>query len=163
MNGGGIEILAGAPNADPGGLNSAGYVTVFTLDADCDGDGFSPLMDCDGDGVSPLIDCDDMNGGTQGEPGPAQSLVFADKTTLQWTAPADPGLSPGTLVYDVVRSDDPSDFMTAPTCVESDDASDTSATDTDTPASGTVFAYLVRAETRCGGAGGPGRSVAQCP
>jgi hypothetical protein len=152
LNGGGIEILAGAPNGDPGGLNSAGYVTVFTLDADCDGDGYSPLADCD-----------DTNGGTQGEPGAAQSLLFSDKTTLQWTAPADPGLSPGTLVYDVVRSNDPSDFMTAPTCVESDDGADTTATDSDSPGPGVLYAYLVRVETLCGAAADPGRAVAQCP
>jgi len=62
-------------------LSSSGYVTVFTLDADCDG-------------YSPLADCDDTNGGTLGTPGAAQSLQFTDKTTLQWSAPADPGLSP---------------------------------------------------------------------
>jgi hypothetical protein len=152
LNGGGIEILVGAPNADPGGINSAGYVTVFTLDADCDGDG-----------VSPLADCDDTNGTTTGEPGPAESLVFTDNTTMQWSPPADPGLSPGTLVYDVVRSGDASDFVSAVTCVEWDDASDVTAIDGDTPASGTVYFYLVRAESRCGGGAGGGRTVAQCP
>ncbi len=147
-----MEILAGAPNADPGGLNSAGYVAVFSLDADCDGDGFAPLADCD-----------DSNGGTTGAPGAAQSLLLTDKTTLSWTQPADPGLSPGTLVYDVVRSGDASDFTTAMTCVESDDGADTTATDNSMPAMGAMHAYLIRTKTLCGAADDPGRTIAQCP
>jgi hypothetical protein len=90
-------------------------------------------------------------------------LVFIDETTMQWTAPADSGLSPETLVYDVVRSNDPSDFVSAAVCVEYDDGSDVTASDTDTPAAGALFAYLVRAETRCGAGTVPGRSVGQCP
>jgi hypothetical protein len=150
--GGGIEILAGAPNADPAGISTAGYVAVFTLDADCDGDGFSPLADCD-----------DTNSGTQGEPSAATSLLFTDKLTMTWTAASDPGLSPGTLVYDVVRSDNPADFMTTATCVETDDGGDTTANDSDTPPPGGLFAYLIRVESQCGAAANPGRSVAQCP
>ena len=83
--------------------------------------------------------------------------------TMTWSAAADPGLSPGTLVYDVVRSDDPSDFMTATTCVETNDGGDTTATDPGAPGPGGLYAYLVRVETLCGAAPDPGRSIAQCP
>jgi hypothetical protein len=76
---------------------------------------------------------------------------------------ADPGLSPGTLVYDVIRSDDPSDFMTATTCVETNDGADTTAGDTGTPGPGGLYAYLVRVETTCGETVELDRPAASCP
>ena len=54
-----------------------------------------------------------------------------------------------TVRYDTIRSDDPSDFVTGVTCVESDDTLDTLSTDTATPTSGAVFHYIVRPENDC--------------
>jgi hypothetical protein len=67
-------------------------------------------------------------------------------TTLTWTAPLDPG---GAAVwYDVLRSDAPAAFATAGVCVESDDGTDTSATDSQAPGGAGLY-FLVRGENAC--------------
>jgi hypothetical protein len=58
--------------------------------------------------------------------------------------------------YDTLRSAAPDDFEAGATCVESDDASDTSASDAGLPAIGGIFFYLIRAENSCPGALGTG-------
>ena len=124
-----------------------------TVDATCDG-------------------FDDDCSGTADEdsavPGAATGLGFtADPAgaTMAWTAPASSGAA---LVYDVVRSPTPSNFITAAVCVETNDGSDTVAVDPSLPSPGGLFAYLVRVEG-CGGqnagqrSNGQPRVVAVCP
>ena len=53
------------------------------------------------------------------------------------------------MVYDVIRSPNPADFMTA-ACVETDIGPDTTAEDSESPVPGAVFFYRVRAQTLCG-------------
>ena len=61
----------------------------------------------------------------------------------------DPG-GTGTLFYDVIRSDDPSDFgLISAVCIESDDTLDAPATDGAALAPGGLSSYLVRAENVC--------------
>jgi hypothetical protein len=86
-----------------------------------------------------------------------------------WSPPADPGGTVAGLSYDVIRSSDASDFVTAAVCVESNESGNTVATLPATPASGEVLYYLVRAENACdiGPAGfdsdGAERAARQCP
>jgi putative metal-binding protein len=128
---------------------------IGTTNLDCDSDSWpfpAPVDDGDGDGFSPCEgDCNDAHAGVWATPGETQSIALShDKstgvTTLSWLAPASPGGT--TVVYDTLRSSDPSDFTVA-TCVEQNDSSNTIATDATTPASRAVFYYLVRAENAC--------------
>jgi uncharacterized repeat protein (TIGR01451 family) len=90
--------------------------------------------------------------------GPAQNLQIApppvapwaagEAITLTWQPPSELGQGCSNVVYDILRSLVPWDFVGAE-CVAADlDA--TSATDTATPAPGQTFFYLVRAENSCG-------------
>jgi hypothetical protein len=72
-----------------------------------------------------------------------------DTERITWTAPLGAN---GTEMYDVLRSGDPSDFLSA-LCLETDDGSDRSAVDPDVPALGGIYHYLVRAQNGCGGPG----------
>jgi hypothetical protein len=53
------------------------------------------------------------------------------------------------LLYDTIRSDDPSDFVGAAVCIESNGV-DLATTDFDPLAAGVAVYYLVRAENGCG-------------
>ncbi len=62
----------------------------------------------------------------------------------------------GSMRYDVVRSSRPDDFETTgipvrATCLETDDASDTSAIDDERAPVGAAYYYIVRAENGCEG------------
>ena len=57
------------------------------------------------------------------------------------------------VAYDLLRSPDGFDFFTAAVCLEADQTN-RSAEDSDTPASGVVFHYLVRVENDCPGSSG---------
>ena len=59
-----------------------------------------------------------------------------------------------TLVYDLLRSADPSNFQTSVDCVESDEEDTTASLGE--PAPDTVDHYLVRAENACPGVGSLG-------
>ena len=95
-------------------------------------------------------------------------FIVADTNIITW----DPPLAPGgnALVYDVIRSSDPTDFVTNADCIETDDGADTQAIDPESPPSGGYF-YLVRAQNSCpvgeGPVGntsaGPPRIAASCP
>ena len=132
------EILVATPYTDgPAGADT-GSVTIFALESDCDGDGDGPWHDC-GDEDPDLWSV------------PSQVLhvaIAADKETITWDPPAEPGNASGTVLYDTVRSSDPTDFDTG-TCVETDDT-DLTAGDPAAPPPGTGLYYLVRAQNDCG-------------
>jgi len=120
--------------------------------------------DVDGDGVDNLGDCDPVDGSLWVAPAPAAGLTL-DKTPLtelSWSAPDGAGM--GTVLYDLLRGGAPDDFASADCLVS--DTSQTTATDTDSPA--TIFYYLIRTENECGdelGAASDGtpRAGAGCP
>lgn len=159
VTGGGYpEIVVGSPFADTMAGTSAGVLTIFSLEADCDGDG-----------ITPLLDCDDTDPGQQGLPGAAEDVLFSDDTTMSWSPPAGAGGDPNALAYDVIRSQAAGDFMTAAVCTETDDGGDTMATVSDVPAVDSVHYFLVRTQNRCGNATAGvtseaiERSVRPCP
>ena len=108
--------------------------------------------DADGDGVSVCEDCDDTNAGVQTTPGEVGGFAVsgADLAVLGWSAAG------GGVHYDVLRSSNAADFVAGAVCVESDDATDTTALDAALPPPGTVFFYLVREENACPDALGTG-------
>jgi len=113
------------------------------------------IVDTDGDGRFSDVDCNDGNSGIWGTPGEVVGLAFqGDGVTLGWSAPADPGGLPSALLYDTLRSGSPSDFNSA-LCVESNDGGNATAQDPAVPATGALFAYLVRAENACPNGQGP--------
>jgi hypothetical protein len=123
-------------------------------DADADGCVDLPDTDADGDGFGRgACDCDDAVPQVWGRPGEVRDVRFAGPATLVWNAPTNAG-GPQPR-YDTVRSPSASDFVTSAICLESDDASDRQAPDSENPPSGTVFFYLVRAENSCAAGVGP--------
>jgi hypothetical protein len=123
--------------------------------------------DADGDGINECHDCSDRDRTAWVIPGEVQSLAFMTSTSLSWEAPASPG---GTApLYDTIRSGQAADFSTAAVCLETDDGSDTTATDASAPPSGTAFYYLVRCGNACGEgtagtwSSGVERNVLACP
>ncbi len=125
-------------------------------DHDGIGDACDPCTDTDGDGFGApgypantcATDCDDTNASVWGMPGEVTgTAVSADKTTINWNAPASLG---GTQVrYDTIRSQDANDFVTNAVCIESDDGTDTMATDVAVPPSNEIWFYLVVSENAC--------------
>lgn len=75
-------------------------------------------------------------------------------TELSW-APLPARTDGMGLSYDVLRSDDPSDFDLAAECLESGDGSDTRATDPDVPVPSLASYYLVRGAYACPDGAGP--------
>jgi len=128
---------------------------------DGDRDGF-----CTGE---PTFDCDDTRAEVWATPGEVRDLGFVDSSSVIWSEPLDAGGT--TPVYDTLRSSDPANHVTGAFCVESDEGSDREASDTDEPAPGVVWHYLVRAQNDCPeGAGdlghdsnGAERSGRTCP
>jgi len=123
---------------------------------DTDGDDSCDLTDDDddGDGFDDADDCAPLDPQNWDLPGETTDLMLTHSggadgtTTLTWTTPATPG---GTMViYSTLASSAPDDFVNAIDCVESGDGSDTTAVDTQSPQSGAVRYYLVRAENGCG-------------
>jgi hypothetical protein len=134
---------------------AATSVTLTVVQGSCpdaDNDGRAVCCGaCTLDAGDACGDCNDASASVWAIPGEATGIVFSsNKQTLTWSAPALPGGTAGSAVYDTIRSSSPSDFVTAATCVESNDGANTSATDTAVPAAGSRFAYLVRAQNTCG-------------
>lgn len=110
-------------------------------------------VDRDGDGAGDACDCAPLDDGVWEVPGEVPGLQVehhggpGGTTTLTWGPPPSPGAT--SLAYDTLRSDT-SDTFAAPEgqCVESDDGSDRTATDTFDPSP--IFFYVVRAENGCG-------------
>jgi len=90
---------------------------------------------------------------------------------LSWISPASPGSS--SVNYEGLRSANPADFVFANICLSDADPSDLTNLDTQTPAVGTLYQYLIRATNDCPGADGIGtvgtdsdnslRSSSMCP
>jgi subtilisin family serine protease len=107
----------------------------------CDG---LAAVDGDGDGVANGADCVPGDPTAWTVPAPVSDLRVAKTTGFTWSAPA----SSGGAVYDLLRSNAPSDFWNA-SCVVSGIAQTTAAADV-TPAPGAAFYYLVRVRSACG-------------
>jgi hypothetical protein len=129
--------------------------------------------DADGDGHGGLCDCAPANASTWGQVDEVQNLLLTPGAggvvSLSWSPPAGSYGAAGSVAYDVIRSASPTDFVGPGVCIETNDASDTSASDSTTPPVGQVFYYVVRPENACGpgvawrdstGAARPARS---CP
>jgi hypothetical protein len=142
---------------------------VPELLGDADLDGVVTCMDCDdlnpdcrtdcSDNDEDLhcapFDCDDGSSFAWGPPGEAGSLVLsADRQGLDWQPPTDAGGDPTRLRYDILRSDNPADFLGSIVCVETGGGPDTSAIDLAAPGPGGTFYYLVRATNDCAGMAG---------
>jgi N-acetylneuraminic acid mutarotase len=95
-------------------------------------------------------DCNDADAAAWGTPSEVPDLGWMGPATLAWTPPSSPGGA--AVLYDLLRSTDPSDFGAGATCVESDHPF-MSATESTEPLVGGVFFYLVRPETACPGIG----------
>jgi hypothetical protein len=107
--------------------------------------------DSDSDGTGTPCDCHDLDPGVWATPGEVLELRLSHDplsatTSLVWSPPSEPGGT--TVAYDTLQSAVANDFVSAPVCVESNDASDTSSTDL-AVGPGVAF-YLVRAENTCG-------------
>jgi hypothetical protein len=119
---------------------------LLCLGPDLDGDGW-----CVSHGVT--LDCDDGNPGLWSTPGEVRELRFSDRDTLVWVEPLEPGaVAPR---YDTLVAPQPSAFLEQGTCVEWDDASDTTAAAGGDPDAGGLLYYLVRAENDCPSGRGP--------
>jgi N-acetylneuraminic acid mutarotase len=112
--------------------------------------------DQDGDGHGCVIDCDDGDPGVFASPGEVRGLRFTeDKTTFEWIAV----VAGEATVYDIVRglqSELPVGSGPSEICLASDHVPGGGAagmipwTDSETPAPGAAFWYLVRATNACG-------------
>jgi len=144
------SIYPGAPQICGDRLNNdcsdpAWPTLVGTNEGDDDGDG---LSECAGD-------CDDTNGAAWGTPAEVAGLEVqgADPALLSWGAVTGGGVL---VRYDTLRSGVAGDFLSGATCIESDDGSDTTASDAVPPAAGRIFFYLIRAENACPSPAGMG-------
>ncbi len=107
---------------------------------DDDGDAHA-ASGCGGD------DCDDTQSSVWATPDEVPDLDVTDATTLAWLPPAN--LGGAGVLYDLISSGDPADFVSSAVCVETDDGSDTTAVDLAIPGEGTALYYLVRPENSC--------------
>lgn len=132
------------------------------IDSDADERGDACELDWDGDGINDAIDCA-IADPRAGSPLPVEGLAFAapSKSDIIW--------SPQRVAdaFDISRGRLPRTTSTDyGACQTHRDAnpSDTLFVDTDSPASGSGFFYLVRArDAGCGGAGSWGQTSAGLP
>jgi hypothetical protein len=112
---------------------------------DRDGDGFGDLGDvtC----LSLVPDCNDHDATIWGTPGEIRNVRFVTKVAQVWDPPLEPGALTGALVYDTLRADAPSNFLSA-ACAETSDGPNTTAGDP-LPSAGQRFFYLGRAKNAC--------------
>jgi len=171
------SINDGATAQDlPGTVENSGLIVdCGSLTAAVLGNPATPAPDGDGDGHCDPMDCAAADGSLWALPDEARLLRLSHGielpglTRLDWAAPQFPGAT--SLLYDVVSSGDPSDFLLGPlaTCVESDDGTDLTASEGIDPGPGEVSSYLVYATNGCGTGsvgtvtGGALRLVRDCP
>lgn len=98
-------------------------------------------------------DCNDGNASVWSVPGEVRdlSLTGMDSSTVAWLSPQQPGAT--SVVYDLLRSALPGDFVTAAICVVTDSPA-TTVSDPANPALGSAFYYLARAINGCPGGEG---------
>ena len=105
-------------------------------------------------------DCLDGDGTVWALPGPTAAMLFSNKTTLSWSAPANAG-GTAALVYGVVRLDSGAGF-TGPACLADPNNLDTTIAVGANPTIGTGYYFLSRAKNACGpGSWGQGSSGAE--
>jgi hypothetical protein len=150
--------------------DTGGPIPATCTGADCDDANAHCTADCtdgDTDGYCDPHDCAAADDQLWSTPGEVRELTWPDDTTLAWGTPDHPGCV--TPIYDSIRSAEASDFTTGATCLESDDGSNTWAIEPDSPATGSAWFYLVRAENGCGlgpagwDSDGGTRSARDCP
>lgn len=166
--------------AAPLAVNGVTFLELRERDLDADGIGDTadncPLAanpsqeDQDGDLHGDACDCAPADAGAFALPGEVGALrIEPDRITIAWD-PVVPSVGSGT-VYDVVRGaigELPPGAGGGESCVESR-STDLGASDSDEPAAGTGFYYLVRGWNSCGpgsygtGTGGAPRDPAACP
>lgn len=155
--------------ADCGPPPAREFICDDALDNDCDGNVDCDDRDCctdagcftgvdnDLDGVADC-DCDDNDASVWETPGevPLLTITKAGGTgaALSWISPASPGAN--SVNYESLRSSNPADFVFANICLSDADPSDLTNLDTQTPAVGTLYQYLIRATNDCPGADGIG-------
>jgi hypothetical protein len=148
------SVYPGAPQICDGLNNDCEHPGWPSLEGTNEGDGDGDTLSvCEGD-------CDDSDATIWGTPGETTGLSLfhsggpGGSTSLAWSVPASGGTAPS-MTYDVLRSPAPDDFGTLAVCLETTEGPDTTATDTEDPASGEVFHYLVRARNGCPEGQGP--------
>ncbi len=153
------RLALGWPDAFPTEPTAEQYLNAVLGSSDADSDGVlnsedhcpatyeSAQADVDSDSYGDACDCLPADGNNWDTPSETRFLRFTDKYNMEWMLPWYLGsLGP---VYDVLRSGTPSDFTSTVECVETNDGSDTHATDLGEPSLGQVYYYLIRAETAC--------------
>ena len=141
----GIHTLVITATGTHGAASSGSWIWVDAFDVL--GAIALSFPDGDGDGVPDDLDCAPSDLDTWRTPSPARTLEVSGGEmglVLAWQAPLDPGAS--TMSYDVLRSADPSGFMSAECVATAIEGTSV----TITPASGNEF-YLVRSRDACGG------------
>jgi hypothetical protein len=137
----------------PRRCNDNGTCESFEDCTSCAADCPTVGPDGDGDGTPICSDCDDTDPGAWAPPGEATDLRLRRTgrigAVLTWQPPADPGAT--TLRHEILRSERPSDFVTAITCRPN--GSPFGTADMDAPPARGCFHYLVRAANPCGAEG----------
>jgi len=120
------------------------------FDPDCCATAPCSGPDGDGDGVLGCGDCIGTDGSVWATPGEVTGLLLAKGpggSVLSWNPPASPGAVQ--VIYEVLRSRDPQDFVLSTTCLASLTPQLPTVSDPQLPLPGLLFTYLVRAENTC--------------
>ena len=117
-------------------------------DTDCCGAQTCAPPDFDKDGFQGCGDCNPSNPDYWAAPSEVQDLVAIDKTRFSWSVPLDAGTTDA-LLYEVLRSDRVTDFVTLADCLAPSPPTSTLIVDQTLPDAGALFAYLVRATNDC--------------
>ena len=138
-----------------GGRYCACESVAYYRDADGDGLGDPAALDLSCDIVPGYVtdgtDCDDADAGIWGAPSEVPGLCSVSRTMLTGSSPSSAGAD--AIVYDVLRSETPFDFVGGATCIATN-VDTAHAFDGQVPPSGVCFFYLARAENGCANGAG---------
>jgi photosystem II stability/assembly factor-like uncharacterized protein len=115
--------------------------------------GCGVVDDVDGDTVPWCTgDCNDEDPAIWNSPGETGTVQLGHdpqtgQTTATWLPPSSPGAT--AVVYDVIASPDPANFLQTAFCIESDDGADTLAPFSNLPDPGEALFIVIRAENSC--------------